>query len=229
MKNNRIAAFGFRLAAFILSFTVLLNHLEIFQGKFDGDLLYYYTNQSNVLAVFLFGLLTVRTGLGLLQNGRTGASNYFSRFEMIVAVDVFLTFIVYWVLLAPTSFTMDGNTNIFNFTNIVLHGATPLLVIFDYYIFSKPGLLKIRDAFAVTIFPMLYVIFATIVGFAGHVFSISPIDHKPVRFAYFFFDYDRIGWLAIPYIFAVMDFLVVIGLIMYWIDRRRSTRLTKTN
>lgn len=195
--------------------------MGIFEGKFNGDLLFYYTNQSNVLAVFLFGLLTVRNGLSL-RDSRTGTTSFYLRFEMVVAVDLFLTFIVYWVLLAPTSFTMDGNNDIFTFTNIVLHGVTPLLCLANYFIFNEPHQLKQRDVYAVTIFPMLYVIFATIVGFAGHVFSISPVDHKPVRFAYFFFDYDRIGWMAIPYIFAVMAFLVVLGYILYFIDKRRK-------
>lgn len=226
MRNNRVATFIFRLAAFILSFSVLLNHLGIFEGHFNGDLLFYYTNQSNVLAVFYFGLVTIRTGLSLRES-KTGPTDFYPRFGMVIAVDLFLTFIVYWALLAPTSFTMDGNTDIFTFTNIVLHGVTPLLCLADYFLFTQPHQLKQRDVYAVTIFPILYVGFATIVGFAGHVFSISPVDHKPVRFAYFFFDYDRIGWMAIPYIFAVMVFLVGLGYILYFIDKRRKVATTK--
>jgi hypothetical protein len=219
MKQNRVIALIFRFMCFMLSFIVLSEHLGIFQGRIDTELLLYYTVQSNMLAIILFAMLTVRTALGL-REGKTGKVGYFARFEMVCAVDLFFTFFVYWVMLAPRNFTMDGNNTIFTFTNIVIHGVTPLLCLLDYLLFAEPKHLKYKDVYAVIIYPILYVAFASVVGFSGHVHHISEVDHVPVRFAYFFFDYDRIGALSVIYILAVLVFLLILSHGMYLIDKK---------
>jgi hypothetical protein len=84
--------------------------------------------------------------------------------------------------------------------------------------------------FYTCIFPLFYVVFTGIAGLAGYVYhyvatfenfwDASPASIEPVRFPYFFLDFDRIGFMALAYIAGIVVFILLLGHIMYFIDRK---------
>ena len=153
MIQDRRFALIFRAVSLLFAIAGVLAMLGVFNGRFMPATLAFYTMLSNVLAIVLLGMLTVRTAAGL-RGGRRGNVGYFARFEMICSVDILLTFFVFWVMLAPTIFTMTGDYSLWTFDNLAVHAITPLLCLLDYILFTQPRHLKYRDVYFVSIFPL---------------------------------------------------------------------------
>ena len=209
----------FRSIALIIATAGFLDMLGIFSGELRLGTLMFYTMQSNILAIVLFAMLTLRTALGLRYE-KTGSAGYFARFEMICVNNIMLTFLVYWVLLAPILFTMVGEYSMWTFDNLAVHAFTPLLCMLDYILFTQPRHLKYRDVYCICIFPLAYMAATSIAGLLGYVYFTSAADGLPVRFPYFFYDFDRIGVLSLAYIGAMVVFCLLAGHVFYYVDRR---------
>jgi hypothetical protein len=118
---------------------------------------------------------------------------------------------------------------LWSFENIAVHTVTPLLCLLDYILFSEAQRLKYRDVYYVCLFPVGYVIFATIAGLAGYVYYYSGIlsdpfsshiESVPVRFPYFFLDFDRIGLMALVYIGGILLFFLLLSHGIFFLDRK---------
>jgi len=218
IKDRRVALI-FRAASLLIAIAGFLAMLGVFAGRLRPATLAFYTMLSNVLAIVLFCLLTVRTAIGL-REGRRGNAGYFARFEMICSIDLMLTLVVYWVLLAPTIFTMAEGYSLLTFDNLAVHAITPLLCLLDYILFTQPRHLKYRDVYFGSIFPLAYLAGTSIAGLLGYVYFTSQADGLPVRFPYFFYDFDRIGIVSLAYIGALLAFFLVIGHVFYLIDKK---------
>ena len=219
MINNKKFAFVFRVASFIIAAAGLLDLMGVFQGKLYTGVLFYYTAQSNIFAIVLFVILSVKTLTGLRNDSDFGAC-YFPRLLMICTVDVLLTFFVFWILLVPQ---LAGTLPLWTFSNLAVHAITPLLCLADYILFVKPNRLKYRDVYYVTIFPLCYVAVSSILGLTGHVYGRAA-DGLPVRFPYFFFDFDRIGLFALVYIGGIVVFFLIISHIFYYFSKRKQNK-----
>ena len=227
MIHNRKLALAYRIFAFIIAVAGFLSMSGLTRGTFNAGIMMFYTMQSNLIGIALLGLLIVKTIRDLCEN-KTGRPGYCPQLEMVVSVILFITFLVYWVMLAPRTFMMATDFDLWSFGNLAVHGFTPLLVLLDYILFSPPGHLKYRDIYYIAIYPLVYVLFTSIAGFLGYVYYISPVDGLPVRFPYFFFDFDRIGALSFVFIGALVAFFLLIGHVFYVIDRRRARRAAKS-
>ena len=225
MIQNRRFALAFRLTAFLFAAVGLMKQVGIFDGKISFHSFMYYTIQSNLLAIVLFAMLAIRTARSL-QEGTRGTAGWYIRFEMVCVVNVLVTFIVFWSLLAATL----GIEYLVSFENLAVHAITPLLCLADYILFSEAKRLKYRDTYFTCIFPLFYVLFTTIAGLAGYVYyyvatfenvwDASPATSVPVRFPYFFLDFDRIGIMAFAYIAGILAFIILLGHGLYAIDRK---------
>lgn len=227
MVKNKYAALAFRLFCLVFTFAGLLTQLELFSGTVNFGQFMYYTIQSNLLALFLFAVLTVQTIRDIRSGGELGSSGHCPRFEMVCCVDLLLTLIVYWVLLAPGAFSMGADSGLWSFSNLSLHLFVPLFCLLDYFLFSKPGHLKYRDVYYVTIYPLFYVLFTTVAGLLGYVYRISSVDGRAVRFPYFFFDWDDVGAAGLLYILVLVLVFLVFSHVLYWIDRRRAKKVSR--
>jgi len=217
IKSNLIALI-FRAAAFIIAAAGLFDLMGAFQGRIYTGVLYYYTAQSNIFAIVLFGILIVKTFNGIRGKNNSSAC-YFPRLLMICTVDILLTFVVFWILLVPQ---LAGSFPLWTFSNLAVHAITPLLCLADYLLFTEPRRIKYRDVYYVTIFPLCYVVISSILGLAGHVYAIAA-DGQPVRFPYFFFDFDRIGLWSLVYIGGMILFFLVISHVFYYISHRNRS------
>lgn len=220
MVRSRIAALLFRSAGFLLILSGLLSMLGILSGNLRPSTLMFYTGQSNLLALILFGLLIFFTVKDLAAKGPSGSAGYLARFEMICSVNLLLTLAVYWIMLAPgISGLEDGSYSFWNFENLAVHLITPLLCITDYILFTPSGHLKYRDVYLVTVFPFIYMAFSSIAGLAGYVYW-NGSDGLPVRFPYFFYDFDRIGTKSIVYIGILVIFFLALSHGLYLFDKK---------
>jgi len=226
MIRNKPIALAYRIASLLFAIAGILSLLGVFDGQWHGTTLFFYTAQSNLLAVALFAMLIAKTIKGI--RGRDVHAGYLPRFSMVVVIDILVTFFVYWILLAPT---LEGYEQ-WTFFNLSVHAVTPLLCLVDYILFTQPRHLKYRDVYAVVIYPVFYVIFATIAGFAGQVYW-TEADGLPLRFPYFFFDYDRIGVaMSLVYIGALIFIFLLMSHGFYLVDakiRKRRWRMEGTS
>ena len=157
MVKNKYFALVFRSAALIIAVAGVMAMIGLFSGEPQPRLLMYYTTQSNILAIALFIMLVARTVSGL-RGGRFGNVGYFARFEMICVIDLLLTLLVYWILLAPVVFTTVEKYSFWTFDNLVVHGVTPLMCLLDYILFTQPRHLKYPDTHFVMIYPLFYLV-----------------------------------------------------------------------
>jgi len=226
MINNIRYALLFRLGALVFALTGLLKQIGVFQGSIRLGAFMYYTTLSNMLAIILFAILSAHTIHSFREKARNKKERY-SRFEMACVVNLLVTFIVFWTLLVPQGISADY---LWTFENLAVHAVTPLLCFIDFILFAEAWRLKYRDIYYTTIFPLLYAAFATVAGFAGYIYyyidpSGNPIDHAaansiPVRFPYFFLDYDQIGAMVGVYMIVILLAVLLLSHGIYYGSRK---------
>jgi hypothetical protein len=224
MIQNKIFALVFRILSFGFTLSGLVDITGILAGEFNPKMMMYYTNQSNLLALILFAILTYKTAQDIRRTGARGNAGYMSRFEMVCVINLMLTLIVFWVFLAPSMFSMDSPLPLNSFRNLAVHLIVPLLCLIDYILFSAPGHLKYRDIYLVPIFPLAYVLFSTVAGLSGYVYQEAGPDNSPVHFPYFFIDWYQNGARCLIYILAMTVVFLFFTHILYWVDRARSRK-----
>jgi hypothetical protein len=165
-------------------------------------------------------MLIFRTAKGWALDGVRGKTGYFARFEMVCAIDLLLTLAVFWALLAPSITSSNSRFSLWSFANLSVHLIAPLLCLIDYILFSEARHLKYSDIYAVLIFPLAYLAFSSLAGLMGHAYGVSAVDGNPVRFPYFFLDFDRTGAMPLVYIGALTVFFLIIAHVFYIIDNK---------
>jgi len=221
MRKNRIFALNYRIMAFIVCLLGILASIGIFEGQFYETSLLYYTYQSNILVLGFFTVLIYKTTVDLQKKGKIGDNGYFPRINAGVLLAIMLTMVVYWGMLAPELVSSSTWQSLFSFKNLAVHLITPLLVLFDYILFSEKGKLKKNDPFIFCIVPIVYLIQAMILGFSGVIYGITETG-EIIHFPYFFMDYYLLGLWIIPYILGISLFYLGLGKILLYLDHRRS-------
>ncbi|MDR1421508.1 MAG: Pr6Pr family membrane protein [Coriobacteriales bacterium] len=218
LKQNRVLAAGFRAFAFLLCLAGILDLLGIFAGTFSMRGLLYYTQQSNILCLVCFGILLGRSLFDIKSQGKTGPCSYNERFCALVTLSITVTMVIYWVLLAPK---MDLES-LLSFMSLQPHLVTPLLMIADYLLFTKPGKLTRRDPLYFALVPLGYWLQATILGLSGVVYRTDEVTGAPIHFPYFFIDYDQSGWMVAVYVVVIALGFFGAAWLLVWGDRRRA-------
>jgi hypothetical protein len=140
---------------------------------------------------------------------------------MVVAVNLLVTFVVFWALLMPQGIS---TSYLLSFDNIAVHTVTPLLCLLDYVLFSKPRSLKYRDVYYVCIFPLCYLLFVGVAGMAGYTYLhgniLSDALEVTVSFPYYFLDFNRLGTIVFVYIGAILVFFLLVTHVIYFIDQK---------
>ena len=213
MIKTRWIVLIWRVAAFALVLCGLLSKLGVFAGNFDPHPLLYYTSQSNVLVLVLFGFLAVKTAADMPYGGKAGRVTYIPRIHAAVTLAITLTFLVYWTALAPFE-----TRPVWVFGNLVVNGITPVLCILDYLIIQQEGALKKFDPLLFAIIPAVYFIQATIVGFTG--FTYHTINGVAYRFPYYFIDYDHLGGFVALVVVITLAVYVGLGYLMFLLDKK---------
>ncbi|MDR2196466.1 MAG: Pr6Pr family membrane protein [Coriobacteriales bacterium] len=220
LRTNRVFALCYRAAAFVLCLVGLLDTTGVLRGDFKGEMLLFYTTESNLLVLVMFGLLIARTVVSIRREGTRGPASYHERLSAVVSLAIAVTMLVFWLLLAPT---FGDTAFLLTYINLQIHLITPLLMLFDYLLFAVPGRLKRQDPWLFTLIPLAYFIQATILGFSGYVYTVLP--GGPQHFPYFFLDYYTLGGWVFAYGIAILAVFVGLAYGLLFVDRRRARRL----
>jgi hypothetical protein len=185
-------------------------------------MLLFYTTETNLLVLIMFGILIGRTAASIKGSGIVGPSSYHERLTAIVALAITVTMLVFWLLLAPT---FEDPGFLLGYLNLQIHLISPLLILFDFFFFAEPGRFKKQDPWLFALIPLAYFIQATILGFSGYVYtSLGKADQ---HFPYFFIDYYTLGGWVFAYGVAILLFFVGLAYLLFWFDRRRARARTR--
>jgi hypothetical protein len=221
LRNNRVFALCYRGAAFIACLIGVLDTVGVFRGDVKGEMLLFYTTESNVLVVIMLGVLLTKTVLGLKNKGVYGSSSYCERLSAIVALAITVTMLIFWGLLART---MTDMSYLLSYSNLQIHLVTPLLMIIDFFIFAAPGKLKKQDPLFFAIVPLAYFAQATILGFSGFTYEVLARDGAVHYFPYFFIDFYETGIGVFAYVGVLTVFFIGLAYLLLWLDRVRGRR-----
>jgi|GEM_PF-1493621 len=227
-QKRRIYSLTFKsIAALIVLAGIIHNMIDPWgssEGLYGIAVFMYYTLLSNALVLGVFVALIVRDINILIKLKKNIEVQIPKRCLLYViqagtVVSIMLTFLVFWGLLAPPVFMGDDVISLLYFNNLSTHLLAAIFMTVDYFVFTPRGHLKFNDIWWFTIFPIFYLVFATIGGFAGVVYRIHA-DGYAVRFPYGFMDYDRTGWLVIPWFIGIAVVFIGMSLLIYWLDKR---------
>jgi hypothetical protein len=218
MRRNRIFALIYRIAAFLLCLFGILSTLGVFAGMFSWKILLFYTTESNIIVLLMFGYLAARTAVDIKKNGVKGPSSYGERLSAVVTLSITVTLLIFWGMLAPI---MSANS-LFSYLNLQIHGFTPLLMILDYFLFAEPGKMKKQDPWLFAAIPLGYFAQSTILGFAGMIYEFQELPSA--RFPYFFVDFDQSGAKVFLYVAALTVFFIGLAYLLLFIDKKRAQR-----
>jgi hypothetical protein len=221
IRTNRIVVLCYRAVAFVLCLIGLLDTTGVLRGTFNSELLLFYTTDSNILVLIVFGILIVKTIGDIREKGSTGPSSHCERLCAIVSLAITVTMVLFWLLLTPT---IEDPAFLFSYMNLQIHLLTPLLMLFDFFVFTTPGKFKRQDPWFFALIPLAYFGMATVIGFAGYTYHVSTarVDQ---HFPYFFIDFDVLGAGVFIYVIVISLVFVALAYLLFLFDRRRGRRL----
>ena len=179
---RRKISLGIKILSIITSITAVVMGCILFER--DGysawyKRLYYFTNMSNVWIACVMALALWVGFAKRAKHKRIARAVYVCKY--IFTVSIAITGIIFCALLAP--FAEDGY-NPWSFNSILAHVVTPLLSIVDFFVDDFHLVLGKRHLFATVIPPLVYFVFALIMGACGVDFGQGE------TYPYFFMDFN---------------------------------------
>lgn len=167
-KIFRIIAFLFSLINLVLQFILIQKGTKTFTDFILQTIAYfsYMTIWSNVLAALAYILP--------LMAPKTKAGKFLARPFSQTAVLVYISIvcIVYFLLLANTWNPQDLQ----KFVDVSLHYAIPMLYFIFWILFVARGSLHFKNVFVWLLFPLVYVVYALIVGTIRNSYPYPFLD-----------------------------------------------------
>jgi hypothetical protein len=217
--NNKYFILVYRIVAVVVIVLGLLATLGVFRGEINYYIFFAYTTQSNILVLGFFILLVAKTAAGIARGEEPSNRNYgfypVAAFAVVFAI--FITMMIFWVILVPLNW---GHMNLMVFSNLGVHLICPLMMIGDYLMFYKKGVMRRRDPLAIAIFPYIYIGQSFALGLT-HAVYFEPL-HIESYYIYPFMDFDAHGRMVFLFLLALTAFFLGLGYICYYIERRLS-------
>lgn len=186
----------------------------------------YYTSLTNLLGL-VWALIVLGVTVGrVTRSGWRGSASVAPRTGAAVAAAIFITMLIYLVILAPTAFTMDTGYEPFTLSDNLVHIVVPTLVILDWALYAKKGQLRWFDPLLWALIPYSYMAFALI----RPVLSEAPLPHGG-NYPYPFLNVDELGaggvaagiaWLSVA-IFTILFLFVALDRWLGRLARRRNS------
>ncbi|MFT4213091.1 MAG: Pr6Pr family membrane protein [Microbacterium sp.] len=223
---DRRLALGYRaLAAVVIGWGVG-RVTGLFDGRFAGAELLYFTVLSNILCLAWFALLAVVTGRELRVRGGRGPSAPWPRVSGAVMMAITVTMLIYLVVLVPETFVQNSSYTPFTLTDDLIHIVTPVLTILDWVLFVPKGSFRWFDPLLWALIPYAYLVFAFAYGALGGRFGAGT------SYPYPFMDVQALGvggvalWIVVLTVaLEVVAYLyVVVDRALGALARRRSGR-----
>lgn len=196
-----------------LSAGILIN---VIKTSSVSAILSYYTLQSNILCFVVFTTIVV-----LEMRNSSYKTDVYYLIKGAITVAILITGITYLCALAPMGFQMDfqqktlANTTI---SNLLVHVVSPILVTADYFLFDKKGNFKKYYPIIWLFIPFDYILYVYTYGSSGGKFFNIGGSQK---FAYFFLDYEKIGYLGVvKWIVLITICILCVSYLLVWIDKK---------
>lgn len=152
-----------------------------------------FTVQSNLFVVItLFLSLLVK----LLLNNKYNKSvfRFIEVLEIVAAVAISLTFIIFNFMLAPGLIYKGNVSYLFTFQSLILHFISPMMYVITF-LFLEEHKFNIEDGFFGILFPFYYLFFVFLCNFKNIQFNNSRSNER--YFPYFFMNYYDNGFFNI--------------------------------
>lgn len=166
--------------------------INVIKTSSVSAILSYYTLQSNILCLIVFVCIVI---MELRKQDYKSEVYYLVKGGITIAI--LITGLTYLFALAPTGFCMDFQQKTLankTISNLLVHVVSPLLVTLDYFLFDKKGHLKWYYPIIWLFIPFDYILYVyTYSSSGGTFFGIGGSK----KFAYFFLDYEKIGYLGV--------------------------------
>lgn len=232
MRNNRVFALIYRIVFAIPPIIGIMLNTYMFTSKFKLRSFLYYTTLSNIVAIVLFITLAVKTAISIKKDGKFGDVAFDENFSFVTTVNITLTFIVFWTLLAPG--LVHADYDLLSFGNNAVHTITPLATLFHLLIFYRHKRFAYRVTYLSLIFPVSYALFTLVLGaFKLVQFPTFGTSEDILYFPYFFFDYYKYGakilLYIIPMILSVIIFAHLMFAIFVLVHHRREVKSASTS
>ena len=190
--TNNINKLCYQLVFIVLSAIGALLSTHIFTDKFfSRDFYIYYTNLTNFLCLAIISIDFSRT-LKLTKLGKESTySKTFSVIKSAASILIFITFLIFNILLADYSL----NNYFFNLYNLLFHIVLPIMFI-TYNLLTNKTICWLTPMYAIA-FQVIYVAFIFIRA------AILNGNTSRIIFPYFFLNYQTLGvngiikWLVI--------------------------------
>lgn len=211
--TRRKFSIGYKILVLLsLAIGILLN---LIKTTSVSALLSYYTLQSNIICLVGFACFLY------LEIRQEEKSDIYYLIKGAIVIAIFITAFVYTCTLAPTNFEMDSlQKSVENkwVANLFVHSISPAMVIADYFLFDEKGKFKCYYPIFWLIIPLNYVLYVYMYSFSGgEFFNIGGSKH----FAYFFLDYEKIGYLGVAKWLILMGlFIVFVSYLFVFIDSK---------
>lgn len=178
-------------------------------------LMSYYTLQSNVICLIAFMIILI---LELLNKQYQTDIYYLIKGGLVITIAI--TAIIYHIALAPGGFQMDALQNSINnkqLANFLVHTVSPILVLLDYVLFDEKGHFKLFYPIFWLIQPLNYVVYVyTYSNLGGSFYNIGGSR----RFAYFFLDYKKLGYLEVlKWLIVIILGILIISELLVVLDK----------
>lgn len=161
MQSRKIQIL-WRFAALFLGITALT--INLINASLNGNVylqVFYFTFQTNLFVTVNFAVLLIKTAHQIKKEGIIGkaASNNHC-YETAVTLYIFITFLVFWFVVAPMV-VMGKNleirlTPLYFVNNFLIHALMPFMSVVDWVMLCPHGGLNKKCAFKWLTYPVLY-------------------------------------------------------------------------
>ena len=178
-------------------------------------ILSYYTLQSNVICLVGF------VSIVIMELRKWHKTDVYYLIKGAITVAILITGITYVCALAPMGFEMDFQKDTLankTVSNLLVHVISPILVTLDYFLFDEKGNFKRYYPLIWLFIPFDYILYVYTYGSSGGTFYNIGGSNK---FAYFFLDYEKIGYLGVvKWILMMTTCILFISYLLVWIDKK---------
>lgn len=215
--NKRIISCIYKLLVVMcLAIGITVNVLNTISVK---ALLSYFTMQSNIICLVAFIIFIV---LDFIKKDYKNGDGYYI-IKGAITIAILVTGIVYNIALSPMNFKMDFQTST-EISTLLVHLFSPILVFLDYLLFDKKGNFKLCYPIFWLVIPLNYIIYVYLYSsLGGKFFGIGGSR----EFAYFFLDYNKIGYIGVLKWMVVFIFgILMLSYILICIDYKMARRVS---
>lgn len=138
MAKNRLSQI-YRFAFILIAIWGFYLNSGIPKGQFKPKMSAYYTILSNLMCLLYYLLL-------VFVNEQSSLYKKILKYQGMVVIGNTITFLIYHFVLRSSGFGMGGPTVVGDLADTLVHYVVSIMVIIDWFVFSRKGFFKYSDA-----------------------------------------------------------------------------------